>query len=84
MSEQNTSKIIDFAKSAETRAKAKELYLQRQTKQVLSHLELAEPGERAATTRQIDGFLNQTTPDGKIFWLKIREKLERLNERLQP
>lgn len=83
MSQQNTPKFIDRAKAAETRAQAKQLFLQRQAKQILSHLETAGADERAATIRHIDGFLPSTTPEGKTFWLKIREKLERLNERLQ-
>jgi hypothetical protein len=33
-----------------------------------------------AVIRHLDDFLRFTTPEGKIFWLEIREKLERLNE----
>lgn len=66
---------------SQTRALAKQLYLKRQQEKVLVQLKNADRSERIATIRHIDGFLRSTTPEGKIFWLRIREKLERLNER---
>jgi len=64
----------------QTREEAKRLYLKHQQEKVLKQLETADRSERIAIIRHIDGFLRSTTPEGKIFWLKIREKLERINE----
>ena len=66
---------------SQTRIEAKRLYLQHQQEKVLKQLETADKAERIAVIRHINGFLQSTTPKGKIFWLKIREKLERLSER---
>ena len=65
---------------SQTREEAKQLYLKHQQEKVLNHLETADKSEMIAVIRHIDGFLKSTTPEGKIFWLKIREKLERFNE----
>lgn len=66
---------------SQTRQEAKQLYLRHQQEKVLKHLETADRSERIAVIHHIDGFLQTTTPEGKFFWLKFREKLERLNER---
>lgn len=66
---------------SQTWQEAKQLYLRHQQEKVLKQLETADRSERIAVIRHIDSFLPSTTPEGKIFWLKIREKLERLNER---
>jgi hypothetical protein len=71
---------LDMSNLPQTRNEAKQLYLRHQQQKVLKGLENASDGERCAVIRHIDGFLNSTTPEGKIFWLRIREKLERLNE----
>lgn len=61
----------------ETRREAQRLYLKRQRSKVIGQLKGATNAERRATIRQIDGFLNSTTPDGKIFWLKVRRDIEK-------
>ena len=66
---------------SQTRQEAKRLYLRHQQEKVLKQLETTDRAERIAVIRHIDSFLHSTTPEGKIFWLKIREKLKRLNER---
>ena len=59
---------------------AKQAYLDRQANQMLTTYQKANKGERNAVIRQIDSFLETLPNDAKIFWLKFREKLERLNE----
>ena len=41
----------------------------------------ADTSERTAIVRQIDSFLEIVSKDAKVFWLKFRQKLERLNEK---
>ncbi len=48
---------------------------------MFSDRETTDREERKAVIHHIDGFLKSTMPEGKISRLKIREKLERLNER---
>ena len=60
---------------------AKQAYLGNQQAQMIARYENADQIERAAIIRQIDSFLPVTSSkDEKIFWLKFRQKLERLNE----
>ena len=63
------------------REEAKELYLKRQQSKMLDRLKTADGNERAAVIRNIDLFLSAVSKDERIFWLKFRSKLERLNER---
>lgn len=63
--------------AAETRRQAQELYLKRQRSKVIEHLKGADNTERIAVIRNIDGFLNATTPSGRIFWLKVRREIEK-------
>lgn len=61
----------------ETRREAQRLYLKRQRSKVIGQLKGADNAERIAAIRQIDGFLHSTTPDGRIFWLKVRRDIEK-------
>ena len=66
---------------SQTRQEAKELYLKRQQSKMLERYKAADGNERAAVIRNIDLFLSAVSKDERIFWLKFRSKLERLNER---
>jgi hypothetical protein len=59
---------------------AKQAYLDNQQAQMIARYEKANQNERAAIIRQIDGFLPTLKADEKSFWLKFRQKLERMNE----
>lgn len=59
---------------------AKQAYLDNQQAQMIARYENADKNERAAIIRQIDSFLPVIKGDEKSFWLKFREKLERLND----
>ncbi len=65
-----------------TQNDAKQVYLDRQAKQMLAHYEKANRSERNAVIKQIDSFLEIVPKAAKIFWLKFRRKLERLNEQI--
>lgn len=60
---------------------AKEAYLNQHTEQMLSLYEKASRDERNAIMRHIDSFLSTCNLSEKSFWLKFRNKLERLNEK---
>lgn len=60
--------------------KAKQAYLDNQREQMLDQYKNADANERAAIIRQIDSFFSVVPKDARIFWLKFRVKLERLNE----
>jgi len=64
----------------QTQIDAKRAYLDRQQNEMLTIYEKADQAERNAVIRQIDSFLKVVPKDAKIFWLKFRCKLERLNE----
>ncbi len=59
---------------------AKAAYLERQAEQMLTIYQNADQNERNTVIRQIDSFLEIVPKEAKIFWLKFRRKLERLNE----
>jgi hypothetical protein len=59
---------------------AKQAYLDNQQAQMIARYEKADKNERAAIIRQIDSFLPIIKGDEKSFWLKFRQKLERLSE----
>jgi hypothetical protein len=59
---------------------AKRASLDNQQAQMIARYEKADQTERAAILRQIDSFLPITKGDEKSFWLRFREKLERLNK----
>jgi len=59
---------------------AKQAYSDNQRAQMTARYEMADNAERAAIIRQIDSFLPLTRGDEKSFWLKFRERLERMNE----
>lgn len=59
---------------------AKQSFLDNQQAQMIARYENADQNERSAIIRQIDSFLPMTKGDEKSFWLKFRQKLERLNE----
>ncbi|HMS38918.1 MAG TPA: hypothetical protein PKE69_01740 [Pyrinomonadaceae bacterium] len=66
----------------QTQRDAKQAYLNKQLEQMLKLYQDADKNERSAIIRQIDGFLPVTTiKSEKNFWLKFRQKLERLNEK---
>ncbi len=65
----------------QTQQNAKQAYLDRQANQMLATYQKANKGERNAVIQQIDSFLEIVSPEAKIFWLKFRYKLERLNEK---
>ncbi|MDQ3129262.1 MAG: hypothetical protein M3Q99_00695 [Acidobacteriota bacterium] len=64
----------------QTQQDAKQAYLDRQANQMLVTYQNADRSERNAVIRQIDSFLETLPKDAKIFWLKFRCELERLNE----
>ena len=64
----------------QTQNKAKQAYLDRQAETTLAIYQTADTKERSAIIRQIDSFLEVVSKEAKIFWLKFRYKLERLNE----
>ncbi len=59
---------------------AKQTYLNKQREQMLDQYKNAGANERSAIIRHIDSFLSVIPNDARIFWLKFRENLERLNE----
>ncbi len=63
---------------AQTPPDAKQTYLSRQAKQMLVRYQQADSTEQKAIIRQIDSFLPVITKDEKDFWLRFRQKLERL------
>lgn len=65
----------------QTQKEAKESYLTKQSEQMLALYEKADSNERKAIIKQIDSFLEILNQDQKLFWLKFRRKLERLNEK---
>ena len=64
----------------QTQQDAKQAFLDHQQAQMLVSYQNADTNERTAIIRQIDSFLEVVSKDAKIFWLKFRQKLERLNE----
>ena len=63
---------------------AKQAYLDKQQATILARCENSDSAERLAIIKQIDSFLPVTrSKDERIFWLKLRYKLERLNEKAQ-
>ncbi len=60
---------------------AKQTYLNRQSEKMLTIYQTADNNERSAIIRQIDSFLEVVPKDAKIFWLKFRRKLEKLNDK---
>ena len=56
-------------------------FLDNQQAQMIERYEKADKSERSAIIRQIDSFLPMTKCDEKSFWLKFRQKLERINEK---
>ncbi|HEX8279400.1 MAG TPA: hypothetical protein VF540_11925 [Segetibacter sp.] len=65
----------------QTQKDVKQAYLKRQTDQMLAVYRNSDKMERNAVIKQIDSFLEVVTKDAKVFWLKFRQKLERLNEK---
>jgi hypothetical protein len=65
----------------QSQKEAKEAYLNNQMGQMLSIYEKADTSERKAIIGHIDSFLSICNQDEKAFWLKFRQKLERLNEK---
>ncbi len=64
----------------QTQQDAKQTYLNRQSEQMLALYKKAYTTERKAIIKNIDSFLEVVPKDAKIFWLKVRHKLEKLNE----
>ncbi len=65
----------------QTQNDAKQAYLNRQFAQMLIICQNADTYERNAVIRQIDSFLGIVPRDAKIFWLKFRCKLDKINEK---
>lgn len=59
---------------------AKQAYLNNQLEQTIARYENADTGERNAIIGHIDSFISNETGESKTFWLKLRSRLERLNE----
>lgn len=59
---------------------AKADYLQQQLEETIKTYQSASRGERIAAIRHVDSFIQTLSEDQKIFWLKFRERLERMNE----
>jgi hypothetical protein len=66
----------------QTQKDAKAGLLASKRRRVLDRYRSASHNERLAIIKSIDSFLPTLSTDGKIFWLKIRENLERLSEKL--
>ena len=63
---------------------AKQAYLDKQQATMLAQYENANREERKAIIKQIDSFLPVTrSKEERIFWLKLRSKLERMNEKVR-
>jgi hypothetical protein len=60
---------------------AKQMYLNRQTEKMLANCQNTDQSERNAIIKQIGSFLEVVPKDAKIFWLKFRCKLEKLNDK---
>ena len=66
---------------AQKQRSAKKAHLDNQTAQTIAQYEKADTGERTAIIAHINSFLTLArSKDERIFWLKFRQKLERLNE----
>ncbi|HEY0460636.1 MAG TPA: hypothetical protein VGC97_15975 [Pyrinomonadaceae bacterium] len=65
----------------EKQRNAKEAYLNNQTEQMIALYEKADTSERKAIIGYVDSFLSGCNQEEKSFWLKFRQKLERLNEK---
>jgi len=59
---------------------AKQAYLDKQRGQMLDQYKNADANERSAIIKHIDSFLSVVPNDARIFWLKFRENLQRLDE----
>ncbi len=66
----------------QTQQEAKQSYLDQQQAAMLITYQNADQTERNAVIRHIDSFLEVMPQDAKIFWLRFRCQLERLNENL--
>lgn len=64
----------------QTQRNTKQAFLDKQQAEMLTTYQNADQTERNAIINQIDSFLEVIPKDAKIFWLKFRQKLERLNE----
>ncbi len=64
----------------ETQQNAKQAFLDNQQAEMLITYQNADQTERNAVFRQIDSFLEVIPKDAKIFWLKFRQRLERISE----
>lgn len=65
----------------QTQKEAKTDYLNRQQNKMLAIYGKADQTERNAIIKQIDSFLEVLNKEQKLFWLRFRRKLERLNEK---
>ena len=64
----------------QTQQDAKQAYLSKQLEQTIVRYENADTNERKAVIRHIDSFIPNEPKESKIFWLKLRYRLERMNE----
>lgn len=66
----------------QTQKDAKAGLLDSKRRRVLDRYRNASHNERLAVIKSIDSFLPTLAGDGKFFWLRLRENLERLSEKL--
>ena len=66
----------------QSQIEAKQAYLDRQAAQMPTIYQNADTNERNAIIRQIDFFPPVVPKNAGIFWLKLRRRLERLNEKM--
>lgn len=59
---------------------AKAAFLEIQKEKVINNYRNSNTPERAAVIRSIDSFLETCGESERVFWLKIRYTLERINE----
>ena len=64
----------------QTQSDAKRAYLNKQLEQTVAHYEKADTSERTAIIKHIDSIITGEANESKNFWLKLRSRLERLNE----
>ncbi len=64
----------------QTQQSAEQAYLDKQRERMLDQYRNADATERGAIIKQIDSFPSVIPNYARIFWLKFREKLERINE----
>lgn len=73
--------ISKFSTTENDKQKSTENFLRRERARMIEQMKKSSNAERRAVIRHIDGFLQSATPDGRIFWLRVRRQIERQIER---